>query len=83
MDEIHGENAHLDLEYVLTLPTEQASKLRDDLLRQGVSENQIMVKEPGRTSRKPEKSPRVSILILVTKYQSNSFSECMYIYVYT
>lgn len=83
MDEIHGENAHLDLEYVLTLPTDQASKLRDDLLRQGVSENQIMVKEPGRTSRKTEENPSVSILTLVTKFQNNSFSVCMYTYVYT
>lgn len=84
MDGILCENAHLDLEYVLALPTNQATKLRDSLLREGVPENQIMVKEPCRTSRKPEENPRVSVLmLLVTKYQSNSFSTCMYTYVYT
>lgn len=52
MDAYLDENARLELMYALALPAEEASKFRKDLLRMGVPDNQIVIKEPNRVSSK-------------------------------
>lgn len=46
MDAFENEFARSELEYALSLPVDEASELRKDLLSQGVPDNQIVFVQP-------------------------------------